>query len=457
MSFQYLIKRFLGLFITLLLVSIVVFFISYRQADPTYILCSDGFDCKEEEKAYIRKKMGLDLPIFYLTINTAAYPDTFHRIIEPTEREKLDVLLHQFGNWSALQTYHKAILDYQKKIHLATTNTDTTLKKILPSVQPQIKSLTTAYEIADIKREIKYCKEAFQENNYTQHPLYGSLQGIERHFQYLQTHPQRHKNYQLALRWNGLENQYHKWLTKFVRLDFGESYDTRRSVLEHIEASIPVTIIISLISIVLAYLIAIPLGVLAAIRQNTRTDRVIRWVLFALYSLPNFWLATMLLFYLTDFFPAGGLTSTTSKTGVALLIDQAHHLVLPIICWTYPGLAYLAWQMRRGMLGTLQKDYIRTARAKGMTDRKVIWRHAYRNALIPIVTMLGSVLPRLITGSVILEYIFGLPGMGKILFDAIQSQDQPVVFTMVILLAILTSIGYLISDILIQYFDPRTR
>ncbi|MEZ5021989.1 MAG: ABC transporter permease [Chitinophagales bacterium] len=180
-----------------------------------------------------------------------------------------------------------------------------------------------------------------------------------------------------------------------------------------------------------------------------------------MYSLPNFWIATLLIIYLCSpenlhWFPAYGLgefkegMNFFQKLGV-----RAYHIVLPLFCWTYGSLAFLSRQMRGGMLNVLSQDYIRTARAKGLEENKVIYKHAFRNSLLPIITIFGNVLPAMISGAIVIEVIFSLPGMGRMLLDAIVFKDYPVVFTLVLLTAFLTMLGYLIADILYAVVDPR--
>ena len=230
-----------------------------------------------------------------------------------------------------------------------------------------------------------------------------------------------------------------------------------------IQQKMPITILLSTIAVILAYLIAIRLGVLTAAKKGTKTDTRITTGLFMLYSIPNFWIGMMMIIFLTSpdywaLFPPGDISdSYVQENGMFIhrLWDYVYHLFLPIICWTYPALAFLSRQMRAGMLNVMSEDYIRTAKAKGLPPKQIIWKHSFRNALIPIATMLGNVFPRLIAGSIVLEWIFNIEGMGLLLYRAINLNNHPVVMTIVMLIAILTVIGYLVSDLLYAYIDPR--
>jgi len=200
---------------------------------------------------------------------------------------------------------------------------------------------------------------------------------------------------------------------------------------------------------------------LALTNKGERLDKSISAVLFMLYSLPSFWVATMLIIFFgspeyLQMFPVFGLSSIPSDAPfLARFGDTAYHLVLPLFCWTYTSFAFLSRQMRGGMLSVTRQDYIRTARAKGVAEKNVIWKHAFRNSLIPIITLFASVFPLAIGGSVILEMIFSIPGMGKISFMAITARNYPIIFTVLMFGAVLTLIGYLVSDILYALVDPR--
>lgn len=273
-----------------------------------------------------------------------------------------------------------------------------------------------------------------------------------------------------------LWQQYFIWIGNLFVLDFGTSYVDNRPVLDRIAERLPVTLQLSVLSIFFAYLISIPLGVTTAVKQNSFYDRSVTLGLFILYSLPNFWLALMLILFLGGgeffaIFPIYGLNSPGiyapwevaagapwdwSRLGT-WLVNRAWHLVLPVACLTYGSLAGLSRYARVGMLDVVRQDYVRTARAKGLPERLVIFRHAFRNSLIPIVTLLGTILPALLGGSVIVEQIFTVPGIGQLAFESILQRDYPTIMGIATITALLTLFGYLISDILYVLVDPRIR
>jgi len=256
--------------------------------------------------------------------------------------------------------------------------------------------------------------------------------------------------------------QYFIWLGNMATGDFGNSFVDNRPVMSKISERIPITASISAVIIVLAYLIAIPIGIYSAARQYSFMDRLSTFILFVLYSLPSFWIATMAIIFLANveyikIFPTSGLTTLGSDNWGLFekMWDRVYHLFLPIICSALASFAFLSRQMRGSMLEVIRQDYIRTARAKGLTEKTVIMKHALRNSLIPIITLLGGILPGLISGSVIVETIFSIPGVGQLAFQALISRDYPLIMAELVLSAVLTMLGLLLVDIMYAFVDPR--
>ena len=256
--------------------------------------------------------------------------------------------------------------------------------------------------------------------------------------------------------------RYLKWLGNMLTLDFGTSIKDNKPVWDKIAERIPISLQLSFISLIMAYLISIPLGVFSSVKQDSLTDKGLTVFLFTLYSLPNFWVASLLMMFLCggdflDLFPIAGLSSrgAANMGFFEWLADRIWHLVLPVTCLTYGSLAYLSRFAKSGMLEVLRQDYITTARAKGLPEKTVIFKHAFRNSLIPIITLAALLVPAMIGGSVIIETIFGIPGMGQMSFEAIQSRDYPLIMGITTVAAVLTLLGLLLSDILYVLIDPR--
>ena len=261
-----------------------------------------------------------------------------------------------------------------------------------------------------------------------------------------------------------IHEQYLSWLGRILTLDFGNSIRDQRPVLDKLRERVPVSLQLGGISLILAYLISIPIGIYSATHQYSKADKGITLFLFTLYSLPNFWIATLAIVFLGggefwDVFPVFGLETIGSEnwTFGERFADRLWHLVLPVTCMTYYTLAALSRYMRSSMLEVVRQDYIRTARAKGLSERLVIYRHALRNSLIPIVTLMADLLPTLIGGSIVIETIFSVPGMGQLGWEAVLLRDYPVIMAVFTISAFLTLLGILVADILYTIVDPRIK
>jgi len=259
-----------------------------------------------------------------------------------------------------------------------------------------------------------------------------------------------------------LHVQYGYWLKSLATFDFG--YEFARPnvpVREELWRRLQITVPLSVVSVLLAYLIALPLGVFSAVRPRSAFDRTATLVLFLLYSVPTFWAGLMLILAFGQtglgWLPVLGLhdKDAAQLTGWAWTKDLLIHCILPVATMTYGSLAYLSRIMRVGMLETVRQDYIRTARAKGLSERVVVLRHALRNSLIPVVTVFATILPVLIGGSVLVEQIFNIPGMGLYAYEGLLKRDYNVVMATTTVSAFMTLLGFLLSDILYGVVDPR--
>ena len=257
--------------------------------------------------------------------------------------------------------------------------------------------------------------------------------------------------------------QYMDWLNRLVHLDFGHSLSSDgRPVMDKIVERLPLTVGINVVTLLLTLIIAVPIGVLSAARQGSLLDKALTILVFLGFAMPSFWLALLLMLHLSinlGWLPLSGLTSLNfANLGtVGKAVDVAKHLVLPILVGVVGGVAGTSRFLRSAMLEVLRQDYILTARAKGLPERAVIFRHALRNALLPVITLLGLSVPGLIGGSVIIESIFALPGLGQLFYMAVMARDYPLIMGNLVLGAALTLLGNLLADIGYALADPRIR
>lgn len=254
---------------------------------------------------------------------------------------------------------------------------------------------------------------------------------------------------------------YWRWLGNVLQGDLGKSIPkNNKPVLELIAERAPPTLLLSVSSLVLTYLLSVPLGLWSVSASGTSGERLLSTLLYALYSLPSFVAALylQLLFYVQlDWLPLYGLTSDDyeSFSTFGKAADILAHAAMPIACFTYGSLAYYARFIRANLQEVVRQDYIRTARAKGLSDRVVLWKHAFRNTLIPLVTLLGLTLPSLLSGAVILEQIFVWPGMGRLFFESITQRDYDTLMGLTLMFSLLVLAGQLVADLLYAVVDPR--
>ena len=269
--------------------------------------------------------------------------------------------------------------------------------------------------------------------------------------------------------------QYGLWLQRISKLDFGNSFSShQRPVLWEekdkngnitkglIQEALPITLMINLLGILIIFSISIVLGTLASVRQNTWVDRSITLFVFVGFAIPGFWLALLLMYWtgvVNQWLPISGLHSPgyLNLSATAQFLDLLKHLALPVFISSLSGLAGISLYVRNGMLEVLNQDFITTARAKGINEKRVVFVHALKNAILPLITIVGLSIPGLIGGSVIAESIFAIPGMGKLFYDAVLMRDFPVIMGILTIGSFLTLIGNLLADLGYAWADPRVR
>ncbi|MFA4903155.1 MAG: ABC transporter permease [Desulfobaccales bacterium] len=257
--------------------------------------------------------------------------------------------------------------------------------------------------------------------------------------------------------------QYWDWLSRLSRLDFGRSFSPdRRPVWDKIKERIGITLGLNLMSLIIILAVAIPIGVIAAYLAHSWFDKGTTLFVFFGFAMPTFWLALLLIMFFgvyLDWLPISGLTSLNfgQLTLWGKIQDLAAHVTLPVLVAAFGGLAGMSRYMRGNMLEVIRQDYIVTARAKGLPERVVIFKHALRNALLPVITILGLSVPGLIGGSVIFESIFAIPGMGQLFYGAVMARDYPLVMGELVIGAVLTLLGNMLADVGYALVDPRIR
>ena len=261
---------------------------------------------------------------------------------------------------------------------------------------------------------------------------------------------------------NNVFERYWYWFWPAIRGDFGYSFTKSATVGSLIGERVLNTLLLTGSALVFSWLLAIPLGMLAAVYRNRWVDKLIGFISFFGLSIPSVFFSLLMILFAakTGLFPAGGIHDQVNwdvMNGWERFVDTVWHLVLPMIVLGTIGMAQYVRQMRSEMIETLSQDYIRTARAKGLSRSRVLIRHALGNAINPLITIFGFSLATLLAGALLTEYVFGWPGLGTLIFDALSSKDEPIVMASVVMLVLMLVAGNLIADVLLAIIDPRIR
>ena len=265
--------------------------------------------------------------------------------------------------------------------------------------------------------------------------------------------------------WHGTDNRYHLWMRSILGGTFGKSIVNGQEVSRVVSKALVWTGVLSFFDLILSFVIGIFLGYYMSLNPKGRIQSAFSHILYLFYSIPKFWLATMFVVYFTtsdygswtNIFPSVGIEVMPGASTWEQVMSNLPKLILPVICLSIISICYISRLLRRSILNEMKAPYIMTAYAKGLHKKDVVRRHALPNALLPIITLLSSAIPISLAGSVVIEVIFNIPGVGRLLYSSVLSADWNVVFCIVLLMALVISISYLIGDVLYAYFNPQIR
>lgn len=493
---KYIIKRIILFAPTLLIISLLAFVISINApGDPVERLttsankegtANEQSSSTKKTKEEIRTRLGLDLPVFYFSLSTLSDCDTLYKIADKAQQENLLKLTRKYGNWNAVSTYYHATLELQKEYNSLdveqifsknTTYSKNEINDAKNNTSFAILSLLETFDENNINAKLDSLESAYKKYTFLTN-LMPKFEKVKTSFEYLKQHSTSWKTYIPKIIFYG-NNQYHHWLfgnapwfteakagerKGVLRGDFGISYIDNQPVSDKIWKCFWISFRFIFISVILAYVISIPIGIYAAYKKDSKFDRISSVTLFALYSMPSFFIGTLLLYAFANpdvlvWFPEAGIRNPAifneNWPWYQRWAHEFPYMVLPLITYTYGSFAFLSRIMRVGMIDVMGQDFIRTARAKGLSEKTVVIKHAFRNSLLPIITVFANIFPIAIGGSVIIEVIFSLPGMGLETYDAILNYDYPMIVAIFTISGFLTVIGYLIADILYAIVDPR--
>ncbi len=448
---------------TFLGISLIVFFISTQTpGDPLELLIErqKSINIQEldqrviEQKALeVNKAHNFDKPLFYFRITDATQTDTLYKIIDKGFRENVSLLSFEHGDWPLTNTY---IIHLNNLSALSYRIDDPSLRNKIQQLISNLKRTNSTKGLID---QLLF----FKLGSVKELSVKRELSKLESVILTMTSNQSRLNRFIPKFVWHGVDNQYHYWITNLLSGNFGVSFTDGTPVSSKVSNSILWTLLLSTVSIIISYLIAVPIGVYLAMRRHSFIAKVITQVLFLVHCIPSFWLASLLIIFLASpehfqWFPSYGLGNFTNSSSWGDAVSTVvPHLILPLICFSYSSLAYISEQTKRSIIQINTEKYVQTAKAKGLKRKTIYWKHILKNTSFTLITQLGNLIPSVISGSFVVEYIFAIPGMGKLLVDSINYRDYPTVFSIVMISAVLVMLGMLLSDILYARFDPRIK
>ncbi len=401
-------------------------------------------------------QLHLDKPDFYVSIQPDFYPENLNEVLSPTKRKEIKTFLQQKYGFEQVLQYFKdrdAFVNKLPEILLDTTVSFQHRSKLASS--RSLLFISSIDEIGNVLDSLSTLPRLLLQYEY---------QALNTSFDNLKN--EKKVSYFPKIIWHGTNNQFHLWVSGLFTGNWGISIKDGRSVLDKIASAISWTLLLLLLNLIITILIAIPTGVLSGFKVGGYFDKVSNVFWLILYSMPVFWLASMLIIYFTsdaygswmDIFPPPGSWVIHEDMG---FLEKAGHfssqLVLPVICLVANDIAYLSRLTRNNIIFQKMKGFVMMAKAKGLDDRKVLLRHILPNAMIPIVTIIAGSIPAGLSGSLIIEVIFNIPGMGRLMYDSIYSADWNVVFGILIIISFCTIIFLLLADLLYGWLNPKIK
>ena len=459
--FLYLIKRILLIIPTTFIIIVLAFFwgelsnsdqammdlemdenMPYREIDPQRYL-----------QAYhqLRVKYLLDFPPFYFSLKALSEPDTLNRIYPVIHRDFLRQMALEYGRWDNVSVYYLALVDLWKTTQMSASITQVSKVESMfqitqpGSIEKNINELATWQFPSSFsdqwQMQVTFLRIKFQ-LLYSQQAIWSSMIPI--------------------VKFNGPDNKFHRWLIQLLSGDLGISHRDREPVIQKILKALPITLGLTFTAMLLIFAIAIPLGVFLSGNSYPVTRNTLMNMLLGIDAIPLFLLSLLLIIFFAgnDFFnlfPAFGIGPNISESWWEIFSIRIYYMFLPLAALTLASIPFIARQLQVTMEQVRKKDFITTARVKGMKERAIIWRHGFPNALFPLVTIMADFLPGTIGGVLVIEVIFSIHGMGKLMRDSVLSQDYPVILIIILLVALVKLIANILADIAYYWIDPRVR
>ena len=462
------IRKILYAFLWLWVISILAFWLS-KQVPGDEILDylsieTDAYstainpDQQREAYTHVAQKRGLDLPFFYVSLHKGIYPKALFSIFPLDDRQAVTAWINQsHDSQSAMELYAslRTILNYACNKGISSIIADTCCREIHASlIESNIQQLNI--QVNNLQHQI--------EQDGQDSILITMIKDV--HLQstaLLKTHPLSFNEYLPSITWNSSHNQYHHWISGLLSLQPLASLVDGRNAWTKILEALKWTLILNGLSFLFAIGLGVMIGIWSGTNDGKRKEKWVSVLLFTFFAIPSFWLATLLIFLFSSgewlsVFPPGGLGPyQTAHSVFEKWSIVAYHLILPVFCLAIGSLAYISRQMKQSVQHEWSQPYIFSLRTMGISEKTLLRKHVIRNALFPMITMMGNAIPAILSGSLIIEVIFSVPGMGRLMFTSLMARDWPVVFPILMLGATVTVLAYTVTDVIYKWLDPRVK
>lgn len=454
----------------LCLISVIAFWLSrqvpgdavmdYISIDEGGIYTSDNPLNARDAYERVAHKRGLDLPPFYFTVSPAHIPDSVHRILPFADRDAVRswIVISKDGKTSLL-LYHQLISGLMYSCSAAHEN-------FRRAELCQFYHIALTMPDPDIIRQNAVAvQSSFVNDSLVDKEIIASVSNVIETINMLVNSPSQNVQSQWIpqITWHGTDNQYHQWMTSLLTQRPLISLADGRNAWSKIYDAFKWTLLLNGFALLFAIVLGTLIGVWSATHDGKRSERITNWILFALFALPSFWLGTLFIYFFASgewlaIFPPGGLGSHESadnflqKLGILFT-----HFFLPVTCLTAGALAYVSRQMKQSIQHEFGQPYVSSLKTLGVSDKTIVRRHVIKNALFPLITIIGGSVPALLSGSLVIEVIFSIPGMGRLMFNSLLAQDWPVVFPILMLGALITIVSYILTDLIYKWADPRVK
>ena len=461
---RHIVIRLLMIIPTLIIVSIIAFVLSVSTPGDSVeqslalegvTLDDDRISQDNYEKEYAKKAIELnkDKPLFYISVRPSHYP-TYNDWKNISIRKKVEIeklVKHNIP----LTEAHKYINAINQLEYIYFDNRDSLDSALKSDWKQSLSLLSKPDQLVPIRKRMLYMANTYQDSPH--------IDDFTDLMTSIPMDPERVWHFP-KLEWHGSNNQYHYWISSFLKGNYGNSILDSKPVFTKVWSAIKWTCLLILMSLVFSLMVSIPLAMLSAYKANGKLDSWISWISLSIYSVPIFWMATLLIVYFTtdtyskwlDIFPSPASFYSENNTGIfALMAKYFNRLILPVICISLKDIAYLVRVIRADLIKESAKEYATTLRAKGVNRWTAMWKHILPNSMISTITIIISNIPLALAGTLIIEVIFNIPGMGRLMFNSILQSDWNVVYAMLLLISFVTVIFYLLGDIVYAFLNPR--